>query len=183
MSIRKIIRLNALLVLSIGIYGILTDEPYWRAVGHDPGLYDYFFWFGLVLNGPSGFAADYAARLIAENLRLNWQALIQTRDEWQFVVQYALWLLLLWPQWKGYDLLARWYVGRPGRETSLRLAAVAIVLIGCVGAYENWTDGHRIGLFFIDRYFWVVRSLGLGLSGLVVLSYGQLLTKDGYARR
>ena len=70
MSIPRIVSWNALLVLSIGIYGILTDEPYWRAVGHDPGLYDYFFWLGLVLNGPSGFAADYAAWLITENLHL-----------------------------------------------------------------------------------------------------------------
>jgi len=43
MSIRKIIWLNALLVLGIGIYGILTDEPYWRSVGHFPELYDFLF--------------------------------------------------------------------------------------------------------------------------------------------
>jgi hypothetical protein len=182
MSVPKIVSWNALLVLSIGIYGVLTDEPYWRAVGHGTWLYDYFFWLGLALNGPSGFAADYAAWLITENLHLNWQALVLAQHTWRFAVQYALWLLFLWPQWKAYDVLAGWCVGHPGRETLLHLAAAVIVLTGCIGAFENWTDGHRIGLIFIDRYFWVVRSFGLGLSGLVVLSYSYLLTKGRHAR-
>ncbi|PJG51010.1 hypothetical protein CVM73_33010 [Bradyrhizobium forestalis] len=174
MSIRKIILLNALLVASVGIFGVLTDEPYWRAVGHVPWLYDYFFWLALALNGPSGFLADYAAWLAIDSFHLHRQMRVLAEHEWQFAIQYALWLLLLWPQWKAYDILVRWCAGRSYRETTLRVAAFSIVLIGCVFAYASWTPSHRIGLFFIDRYFWVVRALGLGLSGIVVLLYSQL---------
>src|SRR5689334_21108432 len=111
MSIQKIVRLNALLIVSIGIYGFLTDEPYWRAVGHDPGLYDYFFWLALALNGPSGFAADYAAWL-ATDIDLNWQALVLAQHDWRFVVQYVFWLAFLWPQWKAYDIVVTWCSGQ-----------------------------------------------------------------------
>jgi hypothetical protein len=178
MSIRKIISLNALLISSVGVFGVLTDEPYWRAVGHEPGLYDYLFWLALALNGPSGFVADFAARFATNNLLLNWQALFLAKQDWQFMVQYALWLLFLWPQWKAYDILVRWCIGQHYREASLRLAALSIALIGCVWAYEAWTPGHRIGLFFIDRFFWVVRSAGLGLSGVVIVLYSQLLKTE-----
>jgi hypothetical protein len=100
--------------------------------------------------------------------------------DWHFALQYASWLLLLWPQWKAYDILVRWCVGHPYRETSLYLAASSIALIGCVWAYGAWSD--RAGLFFRDRYFWVVRAMGLGLSGVVVLLYSLFLKKSAYAR-
>jgi hypothetical protein len=174
MSIQKTVRLNALLIASIGIQGFMTDEPYWRAVGHSPGLYDYFFWSALALNGPSGFAADYAAWL-ATDIDLKWQALIQHREELRFVVQYLFWLLLLWPQWKAYDIIACRCAGHPRRERLLRLAALGLVLIGCVGIYETWRSSHRIGLFFIERHFWTVRIAGVALSGVVILVYGHVL--------
>ncbi|MBR0720390.1 hypothetical protein [Bradyrhizobium manausense] len=174
--------MNALLISSVGLFGVLTDEPYWRAVGHAPGLYDYLFSLALALNGPSGFVADFAAWLATNNFHLNWQALLLAEHEWRFAIQYALWLLFLWPQWKAYDTLVRWCVGHPHRETSLHLAALSIALIGCVWAYEAWTPGHRVGLVFIDRYFWVVRAVGLGLSGVVILLYSHLLMKGTYAR-
>ena len=53
MQINKIIRWNLGLIISIGVYGIITDEPYWKEVGHLPNLYDYLFWFATALNGPS----------------------------------------------------------------------------------------------------------------------------------
>jgi hypothetical protein len=105
MSVHKIAQLNALLVLGIGAYGFLTDEPYWRSNGHGPWLYDYLFWCALALNGPSGFAADCASWLITYS---------SSNAEWRFVVQYGLWLLFLWPQWKGYDAVAAWCIGRSG---------------------------------------------------------------------
>ena len=89
MSIRKIIWLNALLALGIGIYGILTDEPYWRSVGHFPELYDFLFWAALALNGPSGFAADYAAWFVVDRSNLDWPLVVQHKDDWQFLVQYG----------------------------------------------------------------------------------------------
>jgi hypothetical protein len=182
MSLRRIISLNALLISSVGVFGVLTDEPYWRAVGHAPWLYDYLFWFALALNGPSGFVADFAPWLATNNFHLYWQALFLAEHEWRFAVQYALWLLFLWPQWKAYDILVRWCVGHPYRETLLHLAALSIALIGCVWAHEAWTPGNRVGLLFIDRYFWVVRAVGLGLSGVVILLYSLLLKKGTYAR-
>ncbi|MDA9479798.1 hypothetical protein XI03_35950 [Bradyrhizobium sp. CCBAU 65884] len=174
MSIRKIILLNAMLVSSVGVFGVLIDEPYWRAVGHAPWLYDYFFWLALALNGPSGFVADYAAWLAIDSFHLHRQVRVLAEHEWQFAIQYALWLLFLWPQWKAYDTLVRWCRGHPDRETALRLTALGIALVGCVWAYQSWEPSHRVGLFFIDRFFWVVRPIGLGLSGIVVLLYDHL---------
>src|SRR5215472_12169938 len=70
MPIAKIIRLNLALIVVVGLYGLVTDEPYWRADGHGPSLYDYLFWFALVLNGPSGIAADYMSWLGADDAEL-----------------------------------------------------------------------------------------------------------------
>jgi len=167
MSIRNIIRLNALLVLAVGIYGLVIDESYWRANGHDPYLYDYLFWCALALNGPSGFAADYGAWLVAFN-----------NDDLHFLLQYGFWLLLLRFQWKRYDALVAWCIGHRERERWLFLAAFVITVIGGVAAYEGWVWGHRpSGDGFIDRYFWFVRIGGVALAGAVVLAYGQFVKR------
>jgi hypothetical protein len=79
MPITKIIRWNLALIVVVGLYGMVTDEPYWRDNGHGPWLYDYLFWFGLVLNGPSGFAADYLSRLSSIGTKF------------RFVIPYVLW--------------------------------------------------------------------------------------------
>ena len=169
MSIRNIVRLNSLLVAGIFIYGIGTDEPYFRAVGHTPCLFDYLFWFALVVNGPSGFIADYVSHTIVS----------ASHFEWQFAIQYGLWLLFLWPQWKCYDVVVRWCVGDRRRETVLYVAIASITLIGLVGAHEAWIYGHRPReLAFIDRYFWFVRVAGIALSGLVILGYSQFRKRD-----
>jgi len=54
MLIAKFIRVNLALIVVVGFYGTVIDEPYWRDVGHGPWLYDYLFWFALILNGPVG---------------------------------------------------------------------------------------------------------------------------------
>ena len=163
--IRKIIRLNLAIVIAIGLYGFVTDEPYWRANGHAPWLYDYFFWFALFLNGPSGFAADY----------LSW---FTTRDlDLRFIAQYAMWCLLLWVQWKLYHAAAAWSRGTPRRVLILYGLAVVVVLAGGLGAYKAWIYGHRPSEFWIDEYFWFVRVAGIAASGIVVLCYSVLLKK------
>ncbi len=96
MLITKIIRCNLALLVVVGIYGLASDEPYWRDVGHGPSLYDYVFWLALVMNGPSGLAADYLSWLVARHAEI------------RFVLQYAFWCALLWPQWQLYLALARW---------------------------------------------------------------------------
>src|SRR5215469_18890134 len=117
--LHTIIYWNASLVLAGGIYGILTDEPYWRANGHGPNLYDYLFWVGLALNGPSGFAADY----------ISW-GLVYLSDsgaEWRYFLQYGLWLIFLALQWRCYDAVVTWCVGHPWRETALYMVAAFIM--------------------------------------------------------
>jgi hypothetical protein len=170
MSIHRAVRLNLALVLGIGLFGVVTDEPYWRSVGHDPSLYDYLFWFGLALNGPSGVTADYLSWLVTSN---------NSKYGLEFVVQYVLWLLLLWPQWKGYDVVVVWCIGHPRRKAVLYAAIAGIVVIGGVAAYEGWMYGHRPReLAFIDRYFWFVRIASVALSGLVILAYAQFRTRS-----
>ena len=36
MLIAKFIRVNLALIVVVGFYGMVTDEPYWRDVGHGP---------------------------------------------------------------------------------------------------------------------------------------------------
>src|SRR5262245_1096319 len=103
MQINKIIRWNLVLIISIGVYGIIIDESYWKEVGHLPNLYDYFFWFATALNGPSSFAGDY----------LYWHTGRFSHHDWwldaRFILQYVFWCLLLWPQWKLYEFLANFF--------------------------------------------------------------------------
>jgi hypothetical protein len=94
MLIAKFIRVNLALIVVVGFYGMVIDEPYWRDVGHGLWLYDYLFWFALILNGPSGFTAEYLSWLGSSN------------GDSRFVIQFALWCALLWPQWRLYHRLA-----------------------------------------------------------------------------
>jgi hypothetical protein len=165
MPIAKVIRLNLALIVLVCLYGLVTDEPYWRAVGHGPWLYDYLFWFGLLLNGPSGFAADYLSWLVVDDA------------EPRFVIQFALWGALLWPQWKLYHVLALWCRKGSSREILLYSLAILLVVAGAAGAYQAWWVGHRPSEFFIDKYFWFVRLTGVGCSGLALL-YVYLVTSQ-----
>ena len=36
MPITKIVRWNLALIVVVGLYGMVTDEPYWRDNGHGP---------------------------------------------------------------------------------------------------------------------------------------------------
>jgi hypothetical protein len=157
MPIAKITRWNLALIVLVGLYGFVADEPYWKAVGHGPWLYDYLFWFALVLNGPSGFAADYLSALSVDNTEL------------RFAAQYALWGALIWPQWKLYHVLAVWCRKGSARQILLYGLVMLLVVAGAAGAYQAWWVGHRPSEFFIDKYFWFVRIAGLGCSGLVLL--------------
>lgn len=112
MSISKIVWLNVLLIASIGVFGVLVDAPYWRSVGQSAWLYDYFFFAALALNGPSGLVADFVAWLVTNKFIVNRQLPFWIYYEWRFAIQYTLWVLLLWPQWKAYDFLIGRYLGR-----------------------------------------------------------------------
>jgi hypothetical protein len=156
MQINKIIWWNLGLIVSIAVYGIITDEPYWKAVGHDPNLYDYFFWFATALNGPSSFAADH----------LSW--LTGPYDDVRIIIHYVFWCLLLWPQWKLYEFLANFSLQSRQRRIVLCLFVLLFVLAGGIASYEAWVFGHRdVGDFFIDKYSEFVRIGGVACSGLV----------------
>jgi hypothetical protein len=157
---KKIIRWNLVLIIAIGLYGFFTDEPYWRDVGHGPWLYDYFFWFALAFNGPSGFLADY----------LSWH-IHTTYVDYRFLIQYALWCLLLWPQWRFYDWLAHWYRKSFRRQVSVYVFASLLIAGGAIAAYQAWLFGHRPTDLFIDKFFWFVRIAGVACSGIVILMY------------
>ncbi|WP_394834992.1 hypothetical protein LVJ94_51680 [Pendulispora rubella] len=159
MRLRLLIQINVAYVLAVGIYGIVIDEPYWRDVGHGPEVYDGLFWLGLLLNGPSGLLADW----------LSW--LFVGRSEAHFVFQYLFWSVLVWVQWRLYFLAASWSSNRAGRPQLLNLFAVALAMLGAVAARKAWLFGHRpSGDFFIDRYFWFVRVVGVACSGLVLVA-------------
>ena len=164
MPINQVIRWNMTLIVAVGAYGFITNEPYWRDTGHGPWLYDYLFWFGLFLNGPSGLIADYLA----------WFGLSDAEP--RFVIQYFLWCLLLWPQWRLYHALALWCGANRARQLGLYGAAFVLTILGSVAAYQAWIFGHRPSHTFIDPYFWFVRVAGLGCAGVVLLAYTYVVT-------
>lgn len=171
LSFRTIVLSNFVFVLGICLYGYLSDEPYWREVGHGPKLYDYLLWAGLVLNGPSGFIADHLSELIPPNIYDYGQ---------HFLVEYGLWLLLLWPQWKGYDLVASWCMGHRRREMALYVAIAGITAIGCVVTYESRFATYEIWHpLHPDRIFLITRVVATGLSGLVILAYIRFRKRAG----
>src|SRR5262245_13348060 len=174
MQINKIIWWNLGLIISIGVYGALTDEPYWREFGHDPNLYDYLFWFATALNGPSSVAADYLSWLAGTHARFihwEWQA------EARFMIQYVLWCLLLWPQWKLYEFVANFSLQNRQRRVVLSLFALLFILAGGIATHKAWLFGHWEAAnsdLFINKYFWFWRIGGLACSGLVFSVYAYL---------
>jgi 4-hydroxybenzoate polyprenyltransferase len=152
--------LNFILVLAIAIYGLFADEPSWREDGHSPWLYDYLYWLAVALNGPSGFIPDYARRVITGTSSL----------EKMFVAQYGLWLLLLWPQWRIYDLVARWCIADRRREIALYVATAGISVIGAVVTYEAWILERREAEYIPLSFDWVAGHAGLALVGLIILA-------------
>jgi hypothetical protein len=44
MPIAKVIRWNLALIVVVGLYGLITDEPYWRSVGHGPVWVEWAIW-------------------------------------------------------------------------------------------------------------------------------------------
>jgi hypothetical protein len=168
MPIARIIRWNVALIVAVGFYGLATNEPYWRDTGHGPWLYDYLFWFGLALDGPSGFAADYLSQLNS------------TSTEVRFVIQYVLWCLLLWPQWKLYHAIAMWSRESRRRQMALYSLALLVTVAGGAAAYKAWVYGHRPSDLFIDKYFWFVRIGRIACSGVVLLIYAYVINQPRF---
>jgi len=156
MSVRRLIALNLALVAAVFAFGLATDEPYWRAMGHSPWTYDYLFWVAMALNGPSGFLADRISCALGFDLNL------------RFLVQYIFWMILLVLQWTAYARIGSWAALERARERSVRVLAVAWVLVGCVFAAYVWAVTADSMEYFVDVYFWPVRILGIALSGVWV---------------
>jgi hypothetical protein len=172
--LRRAIRWNLMLVLSIGIYGVLNDEDYWNAIGHGPHLYDYLYWCASALNGPSGFAAESLSRLVIEDSRIR-PFVVQHLTQWQFALEYILWLVLIWPQWKAYDAVVFWCIGRRNRQTDLYAAIAAATVAGCILSYGAWVDAHQYSdIPYIQIYFWFFRIGSLTFAGPVILAYDQI---------
>lgn len=159
MALRRIIWFNLVFVVALGVYGFVTDEPYWRDNGHAPWLYDYLFWFGLFMNGPSGFGADYLSWLVTRDLDL------------RFLAQYGFWCVLLWVQWRAYHAAAVWSLGSTWRTLVQYGFSLILMTAAGYGAHEAWIYGHRPVDFCNDPYFWFVRIAGIAAAGLVMIGY------------
>jgi hypothetical protein len=161
-----IVIVNIVLVLAIGVYGERIDEPLSREIGHGESLYDYLWWSGLAINGPSGYAALSLSSILvpgAGDLELRYWA------------QYGLWLLLLTPQWAGYHCAAVWCYGHRRREIALRITSVSIILLGCLAAYKLWTLCKDLGEFsnLEHCYSSFFAMAGFPLSGFIIMAYSR----------
>lgn len=172
MTLQRIIKVNAVIVFLVGFYGLATDEPYWREVGHGPWTYDYLFWIALALNGPSGFLADWSSRKLG------------LYDIPGFLTQYGLWLALLGIQWVLYFKLAKWSAVARGRRIFIYGVSLCLFLGGCAAIVQVWQinlERHANEDHHIDVYFWPVRIGGLAIAGFWVSLLTYLSTKKSAA--
>ncbi len=84
-------------VFALGVWGLVIDEPYWRAVGHGPSEFTWATWAAIVLSGPAWLVARPAA----------WAVVSQ--PELQFILEHVLWAGLA-------ALSGRWCSDRPLRS-------------------------------------------------------------------
>ncbi len=172
MTVRLINKFNICLVTIVGIYGLGTDEPYWREVGHGPWTYDYLFWLALAFNGPSGFLADWTVFKLGLYLDSG------------FLVQYCLWLVLLCVQWVLYVCLAEWSAVTRTRRLLVYGLSLCLFLGGCAAIVQVWQINlERLAIedHHINVYFWPVRIGGLALAGFWVSLLTYLSTKKRVA--
>ena len=168
-------RINIGLILCVGLYGLLTDEPYWRSMGHSTNVYDVLFWAALIPNGPAGFLADWLA----------WK--IGLADDTRHLTQYLLWSALAMLQWWAYLQLARWAARLTQRVRTV--ATLSLIWLACGIAWAGYALNAALGAAktadcFIDVSFWPVRIGSTALAGLWVLllvrwAQTQIAVRDG----
>jgi hypothetical protein len=179
--LRRVVLFNSLLVLSAGLYGLVTDEFIYRAMGHWTWLYDYFFGVALALNAPSA--------VLSENLAtdLFWflyhhsvtgpifgrPPLQGGYNLWPYLAQYGFWLLLLRTQWWSYFAIAAWCRTKPARWLALFVIIGYVTASGGLAVYEEWKhiDPHWRGACCTDRYGSVLRHACLTLTGVFFLIF------------
>lgn len=175
MRMRTLHRINLGLILCVGLYGLLTDEPYWRSLGHGTNVYDVLFWAALIPNGPAGFLADWLA----------WK--VGLTDDTRHLTLYLLWGALAALQWWAYLQLAQWAARSYRRARTV--AILSLIWLGCGVAWAGYAldaalGGAKTADYFIDVSFWPVRIGASALAGLWVLllvrrAQAQFAARDG----
>jgi hypothetical protein len=81
--------INSVLILTIGIYGLFIDEPYFRANGHNINYFDLINWFFILFNAPSSIISIILTFIF-----------IKPSDiDNIFTLYYFLWTTLSFLQW------------------------------------------------------------------------------------
>jgi hypothetical protein len=166
----NIVRYNRFAICGLAIYGLATDEPYWRQNGHGPNLFDYCFWTLLALNGPSGLIADFGPRYLPGASQI----------EWHFVMQYSLWCVLVGPQWMAYRAFKAWSTQGRWHMNGFWAITLGLVSIGAISAYMASVAAiNRVAtnVFWIP-YYWEVRYSSIACAGLVLLAYQAICKKS-----
>lgn len=183
MPLRRIVQTNCIIVFAVGIFGFVSDQPYWKEVGTVPWISDYLYWFALLLNGASGFISAYLSAYITDVFQdvINRSGLTQVFD-FRFTLQYTLWLLSIYPQWFIYERLADWAMGTPQRIAPLYVAAFALAAGGCGLAARslmwNISYSEESGLF-VNLYEGPVLILAAAISDLWVVALILLKSRAG----
>ncbi len=93
------------------------------------------------------------------------------------LIQYGLWCLLIWPQWKLYDLLINWQQKNKVRQITFRVLVLLIMFVGVAAAYEAWLLDHQPNESPMAQYFLFVRVIGLTCSALVLIAYAHFVAQ------
>ena len=177
----KVVLINTLLVLGVGLYGFVTDEFYFRAGGHWTWLYNYLFGIALALNAPSTILSEQLAG------KLFWFLYHQSVTGpifgrpplrvgyylWPYLAQYGFWLLSLRMQWRSYLAIAAWCRTKRARRVALFVIVGCVTALGCFAAYEEWKHVDPIwhGACCTDRYGSLLRYACLTLTGVFFLTF------------
>ena len=152
----RIKQLNLVIVVLVGLYGLFTDEPYLRSIGHAPWTYDHLSWFALVFNGPAWFLAEFLSWLLTE-----------PSDPFApYLLDYLFWGCMTPYQWRLYAWVAAWTHDSRRRYLILIVLALSFATLGSIAALDAWTHRPHNTEYFVDIYFWPVRILGIAMAGV-----------------
>ena len=153
-------------ILVLAIWGMLIDEPYWRAVGHGPTAFTWTSWTAILLSAPASLLARPAAWITTTDIY---------RDvELVFALEHVLWAILIILQW--LVLLHAAARLRPARKWTLFAAALSGISL--VAGVISWTE--RWPIVHGESISWNVLDRPIGIFGLALVPPAWLVLQRRY---
>ncbi|MBW9231380.1 hypothetical protein [Leptospira santarosai] len=149
--LRRLERGFPVAILIVGFWGLMTDEPYLRAVGHEISIFDFTNWFLILTDGPASLISYIFASLVTHLVFKPYLespgSLILQDFDFHFMIYYTSWSILSVFQWKSMIWLLK--EGRlHGIVKKIFLSVIGICTILSIWAFfttlpEFYSDEHQ----------------------------------------